>query len=70
MHRYSDGKILATDGNFKRNIRKRYDDPFVDMHRVDLQELLYTRDVELEVATRLDKCIASVDHKMAKIELE
>ncbi|KAJ5566161.1 FAD/NAD(P)-binding domain-containing protein [Penicillium sp. DV-2018c] len=48
VHRYS-GAILAHDPTFAQNIRSKYHFPFVDLHRGDLQQALFTRARELGV---------------------
>ncbi|KAL4870305.1 hypothetical protein BDV12DRAFT_166112 [Aspergillus spectabilis] len=42
VHRYT-GDILAHDGVFDSRMRGRYGAPFVDLHRVDLQQALLKR---------------------------
>lgn len=49
VHRYSNGQVLAEERNFHRNIRLKYDAPFLDMHRGDLQRILYAKAVSLGV---------------------
>lgn len=50
VHRYADGRVLACDKRFNERVRGRYDGfPFIDVHRGDLQELLYERATELGV---------------------
>ncbi|KAL2850544.1 hypothetical protein BJX68DRAFT_275794 [Aspergillus pseudodeflectus] len=48
VHRYT-GDVLAHDGMFDARIRKRYGAPFIDVHRVDLQQALFNRAKELGV---------------------
>ena len=64
VHRYADGKVLAETREFDREIRRRYGEnaPFIDMHRVDLQKMLFDRAVELGVKVKLGERIASVEH--------
>lgn len=61
VHRYSDGKVLAQEDSFDQNIRKKYGAPFIDMHRVDLQKILYKKAISLGVDVRLNHRILSVD---------
>lgn len=61
VHRYSDGKILAQEDKFDQNIRRKYEAPFIDMHRVDLQKIFYEKAIKLGVDVRLNHRILSVD---------
>jgi salicylate hydroxylase len=63
-HRYADGKVLLDEPNFKQNIRRKYGNsaPFIDMHRIDLQTLLFDRAVELGVAVRFDAKVVHIQH--------
>lgn len=60
VHRYS-GQVLAHDSSFDKSIRARYDAPFVDLHRVDLQQALYARAQDLGVVFHLGERIERVD---------
>lgn len=60
VHRYS-GQILAQERGFDESMQRKYGAPFVDMHRVDLQQALYTRAVELGVEFRLGERVAQID---------
>lgn len=60
VHRYADGKVLAYDSKFSRRCEERYDAPFVDMHRVDTQRLLFDKASELGVEVRLNCRVATV----------
>ncbi|KAL3452904.1 hypothetical protein BJX65DRAFT_302812 [Aspergillus insuetus] len=59
VHRYT-GDVLAHDGTFDARIRKRYGAPFVDVHRVDLQQALFNRAKELGVHVHLAERVKSV----------
>jgi salicylate hydroxylase len=59
VHRYT-GDVLAHDGTFDTRIRKRYGAPFVDVHRVDLQQALFNRAKELGVQVHLAERVKSV----------
>ncbi|KAJ0427024.1 hypothetical protein BJY00DRAFT_320549 [Aspergillus carlsbadensis] len=59
VHRYT-GDVLAHDGTFDKRIRKRYGAPFVDVHRVDLQQALFNRAKELGVRVHLAERVKSV----------
>jgi salicylate hydroxylase len=61
VHRYS-GEVLAHDGAFDKGIRAKYDNaPFVDLHRVDLQQGLYARAQDLGVTFHLGERIERID---------
>ncbi|KAJ5541126.1 FAD-dependent monooxygenase OpS4 [Penicillium frequentans] len=60
VHRYS-GQVLAHDPTFNKSIRAKYDAPFVDLHRVDLQQALYARAKELGVTFHLGERIERID---------
>jgi salicylate hydroxylase len=61
VHRY-DGKVLSHSPAFSKEIRGRYNDaPFIDLHRVDLQQALYTRAKELGVESMLGSRVKSAD---------
>ena len=64
VHRYADGKVLAETREFDKEIRRRYGEkaPFIDMHRVDLQKMLYDRSLELGVNVKLGERMRSVEH--------
>ena len=68
VHRYRDGKVLAREGEFDRKIRERYgqEAPFIDMHRVDLQKILYERAFELGVNTRLGVRVGGIEHERVR----
>lgn len=60
VHRYS-GTVLAQEDSFDKNIRAKYDAPFVDLHRVDLQQSLFTRAKDLGVTFHLGERIERID---------
>ncbi|KAF3386585.1 3-hydroxybenzoate 6-hydroxylase [Penicillium rolfsii] len=61
VHRYS-GQVLAHDDAFDKGIRAKYDNaPFVDLHRVDLQQALYARARDLGVTFHLGERIERID---------
>ncbi|OOQ86506.1 FAD binding domain protein [Penicillium brasilianum] len=61
VHRYS-GEVLAHDDAFDKGIRAKYDDaPFVDLHRVDLQQGLFARAQDLGVTFHLGERIERID---------
>jgi 2-polyprenyl-6-methoxyphenol hydroxylase and related FAD-dependent oxidoreductases len=60
VHRYS-GEILAHEDNFDKNIWAKYNAPFVDLHRVDLQQALYARAQDLGVTFHLNERVDHID---------
>lgn len=61
VRRYSDGKLLSRTDDFDVDMRKKYDAPFWDLHRVDLQVALCERAQQLGVRVRLGARVADVD---------
>ncbi|KAJ5124500.1 uncharacterized protein N7515_008325 [Penicillium bovifimosum] len=53
--------VLACDANFSQNIRSKYQFPFVDLHRGDLQKALYTRAQELGVVFHFGQRVERID---------
>lgn len=70
VHRYDGTKLLAREEDFQKNILAKYNAPFWDMHRVDLQQAMAHRCVELGVAVRLGAKVGKVDFKEAEVEIE
>ena len=60
VHRYA-GPVLARETDFDKNIMSKYDAPFIDFHRVDLQQALYQRAKELGVVFVMDQRVSKVD---------
>ncbi|KAL3476842.1 FAD binding domain protein [Aspergillus californicus] len=69
VHRYT-GAILAHDDTFHSHIRERYVAPFVDVHRVDLQQALYTRAKDLGVRIFLSERVKTLDEFPARVTTE
>lgn len=73
VHRYADGKPLWHEAKFAENIQRKYQAPFVDMHRVDMQKILYDKAIELGVSVKLDHRIKEVrtnsDKGLPELEL-
>ncbi|KAL1601770.1 hypothetical protein SLS60_006685 [Paraconiothyrium brasiliense] len=65
IHRYT-GSILAHDEAFSCTTRKRYDAPFLDMHRCDLQQALYERAKALGVEFRFGSRITDMEFERAR----
>lgn len=70
VHRYADGKVLAHEENFAKNNRRKYNAPFVDMHRGDMQRMLYNKALELGVEVRLASRVAAIREKGDRAEIE
>ncbi|KAF4825406.1 FAD-dependent monooxygenase OpS4 [Colletotrichum tropicale] len=66
VHRYS-GSVLAKEENFNKNIRAKYQAPFIDLHRVDLQLSLYERAKELGVRFALGEKVDSIDFDLPEL---
>jgi salicylate hydroxylase len=69
VHRYT-GKVLANEDNFHKKIRNKYQAPFLDIHRVDLQLSLYDKAKELGVAFELGEKVDSIDSERGEIATE
>ncbi len=70
VHRYADGKVLAMEEDFNFKMRKKYGAPFVDLHRVDVQKMLYQRAIELGVCVRLGARVVKVSPESCQVSLE
>ena len=66
VHRYS-GQVLAHEASFDKNIRAKYTTPFVDLHRVDLQQALFARASDLGVKFHLNEKVSSIDFETATV---
>jgi len=60
VHRYN-GQILAQQDNFNTQMRQKYNAPFLDLHRVDLQRALVQRAEELGVVVKLGERVDAVE---------
>ncbi|EXJ81250.1 salicylate hydroxylase [Capronia epimyces CBS 606.96] len=60
VHRYSDGKILAEEKEFNEKMRRKYGSPFIDVHRVDLQRIMYNKAKTLGVTVELNCRVSSI----------
>ncbi|KAM0721729.1 hypothetical protein Q7P37_002654 [Cladosporium fusiforme] len=70
VRRYSDGKILSRTDDFDTEMRRKYNAPFWDLHRVDLQVALCERAKQLGVEVRLGARVADVDFETPSVSLE
>lgn len=66
VHRYT-GKVLAHEENFHTNMRGKYQAPYLNMHRVDLQISLYERAKQLGVQFFLDEKVDYIDVDAAEL---
>ncbi|KAJ5279456.1 hypothetical protein N7478_004828 [Penicillium angulare] len=66
VHRYS-GEVLAHEADFDKNTRRKYGGPFLDLHRVDLQQALYERAKQLGVIFHLDERVQNVDSSVPSL---
>ncbi|KAH3141723.1 hypothetical protein KXW18_001739 [Aspergillus fumigatus] len=67
VHRYT-GPILANEPVFHKDIRAKYGAPFIDLHRVDLQQALFTRAKELGVTFHLNERVDSIDFATTTVQ--
>ncbi|KAK5164120.1 uncharacterized protein LTR77_010211 [Saxophila tyrrhenica] len=70
VRRYSDGKVLSRTDDFNLEMREKYDAPFWDLHRVDVQRALASRAAELGVTVRLAAKVADIDFELPAVTLE
>lgn len=70
VRRYSDGMILSRTDDFNLDMRKKYDAPFWDLHRVDVQVALFNRAKELGVNVNLAAKVADVSFEELALKLE
>ncbi|KAE8381440.1 hypothetical protein BDV26DRAFT_301536 [Aspergillus bertholletiae] len=60
VHKYT-GHVLAHEKQFHTNIRAKYQAPFIDLHRVDLQQALFARAQDLGVKFHLHERVDRLD---------
>ncbi|QIX00075.1 hypothetical protein AMS68_005592 [Peltaster fructicola] len=70
VRRYSDGKELSRTADFNLDMWRKYEAPFWDIHRVDLQLALVERARELGVKVRLGARLHAVDFDKPSVTLE
>ncbi|KAF5863621.1 hypothetical protein ETB97_009715 [Aspergillus alliaceus] len=66
VHKYT-GEVLAHEDSFHTHIRAKYNAPFIDLHRVDLQQALYARAKDLGVRFYLNERADWVDFETATV---
>ncbi|KAK4615668.1 FAD-dependent monooxygenase OpS4 [Fulvia fulva] len=69
VRRWSDGKVLSRTDDFNVEMKSKYNAPFWDLHRVDVQRALAAKAKELGVEVRLGSRIEDVDFDQATIRL-
>jgi salicylate hydroxylase len=60
VHSYR-GKVLAHEDGFDENMRRKYGAPFADCHRVDLQQALAKKAMEMGVKVVLGAKVRDID---------
>ncbi|RFU25624.1 hypothetical protein B7463_g10704, partial [Scytalidium lignicola] len=70
VHRYDGTKLLAREEDFQKKILTRYNAPYWDMHRVDLQQAMTERCKELGITFRFSARVVKVDFDNAELEIE
>jgi salicylate hydroxylase len=61
VRRWSDGHVLARTDDFDADMMRRYDAPFLGLHRVDVQRILAGRAEELGVRIRFGAMVEEID---------
>lgn len=69
VRRYSDGKILSRTDDFNLDMRRKYDAPFWDLHRVDVQVALVERAKALGVQVQLGAKVVDIDFDKPSVQL-
>ena len=67
VRRYDGSVVLAQEHSFQEKMQERYDAPFWDLHRSDLQAALVSRAIELGVEIRLDSEVIDIDFSAATV---
>ncbi|KAJ5753935.1 uncharacterized protein N7511_008088 [Penicillium nucicola] len=67
VHKYT-GQVLAHEDNFDKNIRAKYNNaPFVDLHRVDLQQALFARAQNLGCTFHMSQKVDKIDFETTSV---
>lgn len=69
VRRWKDGKILSRTEDWNGEMKGKYDAPFWDLHRVDVQRTLAESAKELGVVIRLGARVENIDFDNASILL-
>ncbi|KAI1208281.1 FAD binding domain protein [Annulohypoxylon truncatum] len=67
VRRYDGTRLLSYEEHFQKKVLERYNAPFWDIHRADLQEALVNRAKFLGVEIRLGADVQHVDFKRAAV---
>ncbi|KAI9705156.1 MAG: hypothetical protein M1820_005303 [Bogoriella megaspora] len=70
VRRYDGSVVLAQEHSFQEKMQERYDAPFWDLHRADLQAALVGRANELGVEIILDSEVIDIDFSAATVTLK
>lgn len=70
LRRWSDGQVLSRTENFDIEMRRKYDSPFWDLHRVDVQRALVERAKEVGANVRLGAKVVDIDFDGPALTLE
>ena len=70
VRRYSDGRPLTRTDDFNVEMRRKYNAPFWDLHRVDTQIALVERAKELGCKVRLGAKVGDIDFEKPSLKLE
>ncbi|KAI1827781.1 hypothetical protein F4861DRAFT_549140 [Xylaria intraflava] len=70
VRRYSDGKVLALDGDLNKKMGMRYGSSVFEVHRVDLHSALASRAKQLGVKLCLGQRVTGIDFSAPSIQTE
>jgi salicylate hydroxylase len=70
VRRYDGSVMLAQEDSFQEKMQDKYDAPFWNLHRADLQKALVGRAIELGVEIRLDSEVIDFDFSAATVMLK
>lgn len=70
VRRYSDGMVLTMERDFNVKMRAKYGAPFIDLHRVDLQKILYDKAVHIGVTVRLGARVVKIFPETSEVITE
>ncbi|KAH8891390.1 FAD/NAD(P)-binding domain-containing protein [Thozetella sp. PMI_491] len=69
VHRYDGTKLLAHEPDLQKQMQERYQAPFWDIHRVDLQRSMVAKCKALGVGIQLDARAVNVDFASSEVTL-
>jgi len=70
IHRYSDGHILAEEPKWAESMINAFGAPVFDLHRADVQKVLYRKAESLGVRFRFNSPVQTIDCENAKLVLK